>query len=338
MKSRSVYARLFAAMSLDEAKRILGLPKSGMPTPAELTKAFRTKVFDTHPDRGGDSKKMVEVNVARDYLLQHMVADQAVGQSAEDKAKEEAKHQERRRDAAKTIVARCKQEAQRGVATALAGAAIFPTWATKFDEFLEDGIEEVLWDMSKQLDDLEIPTPSTRRVEGLIKDILAKEVRVRKSYVAYRKQLESLSGPKLTFFKVRDQFKELVKIVGMVKALHADCKSLNEVNFTKEDVPDTWGDQFYSELSKFNEYAKWADEAANRDTLKALQDLLITLVKKVAEAIVMSGARDSADLDFDTFRIPEDFDWAIDVIDGKKSKNAAEEDAMILQVAAVALQ
>lgn len=63
------YARLVLAMSFDEAKQILGLPAYGMPSEADITKAWRTMAFQFHPDRGGDPAKMVQVNVAKDVLL-----------------------------------------------------------------------------------------------------------------------------------------------------------------------------------------------------------------------------------------------------------------------------
>jgi hypothetical protein len=62
------YARLFFAMSLDQAKVILGFPPQYAPTPQEISKAYKLKAFENHPDRGGDTNKMVEINVAKDIL------------------------------------------------------------------------------------------------------------------------------------------------------------------------------------------------------------------------------------------------------------------------------
>lgn len=64
----SRYARLLLAMSMSEAKQILGFPPTYNPTPEEVTKAYREMAFKHHPDRGGDPSKMVEVNVAKDLL------------------------------------------------------------------------------------------------------------------------------------------------------------------------------------------------------------------------------------------------------------------------------
>jgi hypothetical protein len=55
-------------MSLQEAKSVLGFPPGASPTPEEINKAFKARVMENHPDRGGSHEKMVEVNVAKDIL------------------------------------------------------------------------------------------------------------------------------------------------------------------------------------------------------------------------------------------------------------------------------
>jgi hypothetical protein len=62
------YAFLLLSMSLQDAKAILGFPPEENPSPSEVMKAWREKAFENHPDRGGDPKKMVEINVAKDIL------------------------------------------------------------------------------------------------------------------------------------------------------------------------------------------------------------------------------------------------------------------------------
>lgn len=62
------YARLFFAMSMDQAKATLGFPPNANPTPLEVSKAFKSKAIENHPDRGGSHEKMVEINIAKDIL------------------------------------------------------------------------------------------------------------------------------------------------------------------------------------------------------------------------------------------------------------------------------
>lgn len=62
------YAKRLMAMSLAEAKEILGFPPASMPTADEISKAYKRKAIENHPDRGGDPKKMVDINVAKDIL------------------------------------------------------------------------------------------------------------------------------------------------------------------------------------------------------------------------------------------------------------------------------
>lgn len=62
------YAKRLMAMSLAEAKEILGFPPSAAPSADEISKAYKRKAIENHPDRGGDPKKMVDINVAKDIL------------------------------------------------------------------------------------------------------------------------------------------------------------------------------------------------------------------------------------------------------------------------------
>jgi hypothetical protein len=55
-------------MSLDQAAAVLGLPADSLPNSEEIARAYKKKVFENHPDRGGDPTKMVEINVAKDLL------------------------------------------------------------------------------------------------------------------------------------------------------------------------------------------------------------------------------------------------------------------------------
>lgn len=62
------YARVFLAMSMEQAKTTLGFKPFYTPTPEEIQKAYRALVIANHPDRGGNPEKMVEINVAKDIL------------------------------------------------------------------------------------------------------------------------------------------------------------------------------------------------------------------------------------------------------------------------------
>jgi hypothetical protein len=62
------YARVFRAMSLEQAKQTLGFGRYDKPTSDEVLKAYRSLAIANHPDRGGDTEKMVQLNVAKDIL------------------------------------------------------------------------------------------------------------------------------------------------------------------------------------------------------------------------------------------------------------------------------
>lgn len=58
--------RLFLAMSIADAAKILEVSEDA--SPEDLKKAYKRKVIENHPDRGGSNEKMVEVNVAMEVL------------------------------------------------------------------------------------------------------------------------------------------------------------------------------------------------------------------------------------------------------------------------------
>jgi len=62
------FARMVLAMGIPEARYILGLPLRGEVTPEEVTKAYRKKAIENHPDRGGSHEQMVEINIAKEVL------------------------------------------------------------------------------------------------------------------------------------------------------------------------------------------------------------------------------------------------------------------------------
>lgn len=63
-----VKSSVVIAISVDEAKDILGFPRSAKPTPDEVQKAWRRKSAENHPDRGGSTEAMQDVNMAKDVL------------------------------------------------------------------------------------------------------------------------------------------------------------------------------------------------------------------------------------------------------------------------------
>lgn len=66
------YARLFFAMSMEQAKILLGFPPGSSPNRDEVTKAYRARIIENkglHPDLGGDQTELVQLNVAKDTLI-----------------------------------------------------------------------------------------------------------------------------------------------------------------------------------------------------------------------------------------------------------------------------
>ena len=65
---RAAFFVALSAMSMDEAKRVLGFQPNENPSKDEVAKAWRKLAMKHHPDRGGNPELMIEVNVAKDIL------------------------------------------------------------------------------------------------------------------------------------------------------------------------------------------------------------------------------------------------------------------------------
>jgi len=66
---RHIYARMLVAMSMADALETLGFRPGDSPRPDDVKRAQRKLTVEHHPDRGGDPRKQVEINVAADILL-----------------------------------------------------------------------------------------------------------------------------------------------------------------------------------------------------------------------------------------------------------------------------
>lgn len=136
--------RLFTALTLEDAREILGFPPGYTPSPAELTKAWKTKSFENHPDRGGDPQKMVEVNVAKSILEGKQRPDNTprTEESAEDKRKAELKKD------LETVQAQ-KLSAENLVHTAAAEIihVTAPGWRLDLKDFLVDDFAHIVSDL-----------------------------------------------------------------------------------------------------------------------------------------------------------------------------------------------
>ncbi len=77
-------------MTLSEAYHILGL--SADATPAEVKAAYRRRVTEAHPDRGGSAAEFIKVRAAYEILLAFLA--QTAPEAAREGAPEEAPEEE----------------------------------------------------------------------------------------------------------------------------------------------------------------------------------------------------------------------------------------------------
>lgn len=100
-----------------EARVILGFPPESNPSTKDIRKAYRKLALLNHPDRGGDHRRMVEINTAFDILLGKRQEDRRRPQEAPRRPQEATQEQEEQRAAERKVEARRKaaeaQEAAR---------------------------------------------------------------------------------------------------------------------------------------------------------------------------------------------------------------------------------
>jgi hypothetical protein len=70
---------MVAAMSLDTAKTLLGFDPDADPNDDEVSRAWKKKALEHHPDRGGDPEVMKQINVAHDVLTGKQRPDRGSG-------------------------------------------------------------------------------------------------------------------------------------------------------------------------------------------------------------------------------------------------------------------
>lgn len=136
--------RLFTALTVEDAREILGFPPGYTPSQAELTKAWKAKSFENHPDRGGDPSKMVEINVAKDILEGKRRPDNTprAEESAEDKRKAELKKDRETIQAQKFSAEELFQTATAEIVHATA-----PGWRLDLKDFLVDDFAHIVSDL-----------------------------------------------------------------------------------------------------------------------------------------------------------------------------------------------
>lgn len=246
----ALYARTFFAMSVQDAKVVLGFPPNANPTPAEIAKAYKVKAVQNHPDRGGDHQKMVDINVAKEILEGKRREDrtpyrkpQDPGVSPEETARRRAEIK-REMDIGSIEIERDKAAASMarglGVINSLFGAG----WRADLKEFLTDDFADAV---DKIHDEAEAGLKTTtdkasfEKILGLTQSLSSGALRLASKFSSLKKKLASVSK-EATVAGLAELYADTAKFAAAFKALRIDSSKLQVVIVTRDAVPLVWDD------------------------------------------------------------------------------------------------
>jgi len=264
--------RLLLAMSMEEAKQALGFAPNANPSSGEIQRAYRAKAIQNHPDRGGDPKKMVVINVAKEILEGKRVNDKTeYTPDVEDAGVKKQRQQE-------AFVADVKAEkAKVGSAFESSKAAIlspFGRHTIPFPEFLDTAFESIAKiqdEIQDTLDDSPQKDPAWVKTQQICDIIVGKMRRVDQQRIAVTLPLPKI----LTFKDIESRFRAMRVLLKSYEALMGESSSLVGLLNTSEDVPLNWDSIYYHTHGMFSSYL-----SNLRDTLKQLH---LTSLKKQLE-------------------------------------------------------
>jgi hypothetical protein len=226
MKSnRDIYASLRFSMTLDEAKSILGFPFGYVPTSAEVTKAYKKKTLENHPDRGGNPRKMVEVNVAKDVLD---------GKSRRDFIPQKSEEEDDRRTALlKDLAIINKAKAAAIEAMDKHSLSVFEFRSSEpFRVFLLDQLADIL-DLIHDHAEKGLKNPSSKEDEKALKEVLSLikgmndlTIRIASKY----RGLSNRDGIMLSLLEER--YARAESVLALLKILFAKSRELNRLMMT----------------------------------------------------------------------------------------------------------
>ncbi len=328
---RVLYARLFLAMSVEEARQTLGFPPGYTPSPVEIQKAYRTKAIENHPDRGGSHEKMVEVNVAKE-ILEGKRHDR-YSPPKRDPEEERRREQERKRAQALTTVDQAAKQVGDAAESAMRNADIGYGKLHLRDFFSED-YAEAIDKIQNQIDDAPSAQkrhPDWQKADVLCQSLSNKALRLGKRYLALQKMqgeltagLLGMGGSKpITFNTLADLYSEKNKFITTFASLHEESRKLVGLINTSEALPTEWDDFYYRSHSIIDSF-KTDFSRASDIGLQQFKSVLERNLKLVGDAVLDVNPADWKKAPgWDDWRYPEDFEWAKDAIKDPSTKSAS---------------
>jgi curved DNA-binding protein CbpA len=308
------YARILLSMSLEEAKTTLGL-RSSSPTKEEITKAYRAKALENHPDRGGDPEKMVEVNVARDILEGKARPGRPTAPSKKEEDPEEVKRRKAEIKKRSNIAATESdmEKASRVMSQALNGLSVVDAnWRGDFKSYLNDDYADTVDRIHDEAVASESKAPAMAKAERIAKNLASTALRIASKFGSLKKRVIAVRSEP-TVESISALYGEILKFA---KALHAHRKESGDLAtliVTNDVVPITW-DDLYSDAHQMliaydTDFGKFTDSV-----VKSLEDQVEMSVDATVMRLEREYSIDGKFPDWKKWRIPADFHDAIELI------------------------
>jgi len=317
-------------MSMSEAKQTLGFPPTYDPSPTEIQKAYKRKAIENHPDLGGDPKKMVAINVAKE-ILEGKRREDRTPFTPDPEAAERAE-MERKRARALQVIAREKKEVSQAI-DMVKDELDITNGKLDIRQFLLDDYAEALDVILDSIDNSpELKkTPNWRKAEALCHSLSTKALRIGKKSQALMKLQGQLAADILGFDKgvsmnsLATSYAEVRKFMAGFETLWSDSRKLVGLYNTSEDVPyQEWDDAywtshniidaFHGDFSRFSGTGLKRYQDAMRNALKNIGDVMLEVAPSAWQKAPSA----------DAWAYPNDFDWAAEVVQeiGKKTAHS----------------
>lgn len=302
--------RLLLAMTTDEALVVLGLPPN--PSAEQVNKAYKVKVFENHPDRGGSNERMVEVNVAKEIL------EGKRPQSFEPKPQKRPvdpsvarRKAEIRRSIMLANIDREREKVERayGHMYSILEHAVGVRRRYDLREYLTENLAEVLGDLQDEVDASYSRNASVVEAQGFMRDISSEALRLGTKYGALKKGFLALSGQAVNVVQIRKLFSMCEDLkAGLTRILVPSRKLMSLIN-TREDIPLVWDDNYsplHQVLLSYSEEFK----SFQSKHLQPFEDQMERSAGYLTEVLEQEGFNFDAP-SWEQWRLPADFEKAI---------------------------
>ncbi len=310
-------ARLFFAMSMEDAKAVLGFPPGSHPSPSEVNKAYKMKAVENHPDRGGSHEKMVEINVAKEILEGKRREDRTPykptpkGPDPKEEAERARKQREEEDERGRRETLQRLEEEEKKLDPAVdaairssdfaQGRLYIPSFLTQDFTGALDKIHDEIESSPKSPDMLKAKA-ITHTLTGMAVRLAKRAQKITQDHGTAHTVVLGMGGD-LTYKSIVAMHVEMAKFIEGWTELHAESRNLMGLINTSENVPLTWDlylqphqiiDSFSNDFKGFSGHA-----------LQHLEKILKSVIMSVEGMIFGYGYRIKTG--WADWKIPGDF-------------------------------